>query len=460
MQHLTPGAHQFVDRFDHVYRDTDRAGLIRDGAGDRLTDPPCRIGREFVTAAIFEFINRLHKANVAFLNQIKELQPAVRVFLGDRNHQAQVCLDHFLFGLAGFFFALLHLLNNAAEFRDIQPDILADLRHVIAQFFDLVRRAFDEHLPATAGFFRHPFNPVGVEFVTTVFFDKFAPVDPGLIGQFHHRAVDLHDTAVDAIKLIDQGLDPVVMKVKFIHQQNDFRAKFLVFLFLFVRKAVVFVQSGADAAVLKFGQKHVVVGDVIQRFQHPRFERGFHRGQGHVGLFVIVIIVIADDWIAVGVQFGSVFLFGGRGDVGGFDDGGFILVHLVAKGGFKVDDIAQKNVFVQKFVAPDGDRLKGQRAFAQARNHRVAAGLDPFGDGNFAFARQQFDTAHFAQIHAHRIVCAIQLFRRPGPKRDFAVRCGFDNGGGFTVFVVGLFVLDDVDAHFGQHRHHVFDLFG
>jgi hypothetical protein len=27
-------------------------------------------------------------------------------------------------------------------------------------------------------------------------------------------------------------------------------------------------------------------------------------------------------------------------------------------------------------------------------------------------------------------------------------------------FVLGLFVLDDVDAHLGQHRHHVLDLFG
>ena len=35
---------------------------------------------------------------------------------------------------------------------------------------------------------------------------------------------------------------------------------------------------------------------------------------------------------------------------------------------------------------PDSDGLKGQRAFAQARNHGVATSLDPLGDGNFAFA--------------------------------------------------------------------------
>jgi hypothetical protein len=38
------------------------------------------VGGEFITAAIFEFINRLHQPDVSFLNQIKELQAAVGVF--------------------------------------------------------------------------------------------------------------------------------------------------------------------------------------------------------------------------------------------------------------------------------------------------------------------------------------------------------------------------------------------
>ena len=73
MQHLAPCTDQFVDRFDHVHRNTNCPRLIRDGTCDRLTDPPCRIGREFIAAAIFKFIDRLHQTDVPLLDQIQEL---------------------------------------------------------------------------------------------------------------------------------------------------------------------------------------------------------------------------------------------------------------------------------------------------------------------------------------------------------------------------------------------------
>src|SRR5690349_23520891 len=77
------GANQLVDGFDHVDRDADGARLVGDGARDRLPDPPGRVGRELVAAPVLELVDRLHQADVAFLNQIEELQTAVRVFLGD-----------------------------------------------------------------------------------------------------------------------------------------------------------------------------------------------------------------------------------------------------------------------------------------------------------------------------------------------------------------------------------------
>ena len=98
-------ADQLVDRFDHVHRNTDRARLVGDRAGDRLADPPRRVGRELITAPPFEFVDGLHQTDVAFLNQIEELQSAVRVFLGDRNDQTQVGFDQFAFGLTGLLFA-------------------------------------------------------------------------------------------------------------------------------------------------------------------------------------------------------------------------------------------------------------------------------------------------------------------------------------------------------------------
>ena len=101
VQHLPRCAHQLVDRLDHVHGDADGARLIGDGAGDRLPDPPRCIGAELVAAAVFELIHRLHQADIAFLDQIQELQAAIGVFLRDRDHQAQIGLDHLLLGARG-----------------------------------------------------------------------------------------------------------------------------------------------------------------------------------------------------------------------------------------------------------------------------------------------------------------------------------------------------------------------
>jgi hypothetical protein len=120
-----------------------------------------------------------------------------------------------------------------------------------------------------------------------------------------------------------------------------------------------------------------------------------------------------------------------------------------------------------EFLAPDDDRLEGQRAFAKPGNHGLAAGLDALGDGDFAFARQKLHRAHLAQVHAHRIVGAVgRLFllcrgngraRRGGEFAAFAVAVGIVLG--FLVFA-GLVFLDHIDAHVGEHRQDVLDLFG
>jgi hypothetical protein len=90
------------------------------------------------------------------------------------------------------------------------------------------------------------------------------------------------------------------------------------------------------------------------------------------------------------------------------------------------------------------------------------AGLDALGDGDFAFAAEQFDGAHFAQIHAHRIVGTVGVFARVGDGRlgFVALGDGFGRGGvvlgGFALF----FGVDDIDAHAVEFGHHVFDLLG
>src|SRR5947209_15588053 len=51
-------ADQLVDRFDHVHRDADGPGLVGDGAGDGLADPPGGVGAELVALAVVELLDR------------------------------------------------------------------------------------------------------------------------------------------------------------------------------------------------------------------------------------------------------------------------------------------------------------------------------------------------------------------------------------------------------------------
>src|SRR5690606_15181014 len=123
LEHLPGDAVELVDRLDHVHRNPDGAGLVGDRAGDGLPDPPGGIGRELVAAAVFELVHRLRPADVAFLDQVEELQAAVGVLLGNRDHQAQVGLDHFLLGATGAGFTDRHATVDVLDVGDGQLGI-------------------------------------------------------------------------------------------------------------------------------------------------------------------------------------------------------------------------------------------------------------------------------------------------------------------------------------------------
>ena len=133
-------------------------------------------------------------------------------------------------------------------------------------------------------------------------------------------------------------------------------------------------------------------------------------------------------------------------------------------GRFEIDDVAKEDLSFVEFVAPDDDGLEGQRAFAEARDHRLAAGLDALGDGDFALARQQLDRAHLAQIHADGIVGALAglgfLDLGDGLLRDLDKLVVGLVVGLFLLrlLAIGLFGFGHVDAHVREHRHDVFDL--
>ncbi len=103
---------------------------------------------------------------------------------------------------------------------------------------------------------------------------------------------------------------------------------------------------------------------------------------------------------------------------------------------------------------PVDDRVKGDRAFAKPQDHRVAPGLDPLGDGDFALAAKQFDRAHFAQVHPHRIIGAVDGFLLLGLQRGGGFLGGINRFDLVVFLIVGvgvfadILIFDDIDAHF------------
>ena len=95
-----------------------------------------------------------------------------------------------------------------------------------------------------------------------------------------------------------------------------------------------------------------------------------------------------------------------------------------------------------ELVTPDDDGLEGQRAFAQARDHRLAAGLDALGDRDFALAGQKLDRAHLAQVHAHRVVRAVgRLLGGSLAHRDRMALGGLDEVTAVGFLLLGLCLL-------------------
>ena len=130
--------------------------------------------------------------------------------------------------------------------------------------------------------------------------------------------------------------------------------------------------------------------------------------------------------------------------------------------------MAQEHLAVVQFVAPDDDGLERQRALAQPRDHRLAAGLDALGDRDLALARQQFHRAHLAQVHADRIVGALGwlLGLLGGESLGFGLdqlvvlglRVLLELVARSLIFGLGFLGLDHVETHLAESRQDVLDL--
>ena len=148
---LAASADELVDGLDHVDRDANGAGLIGDGSRDGLANPPCGVGGELVAAAILEFVDGLHQADVALLNQVEELEAAVGVLFGDGNDEAEIGFDQLALGLLGVHVALNHFALGALEFGDEDAGVDLNFFQVGFAVF-LLAAIFLFELVAAAGF--------------------------------------------------------------------------------------------------------------------------------------------------------------------------------------------------------------------------------------------------------------------------------------------------------------------
>src|SRR5436190_11485526 len=204
VQHLAAGADDLVDRLDHVHPDADGPRLVGDRAGDRLPDPPRRLGGGLVAAAVLELVDRLHQADVAFLDQVEELQAAVGVFLGDRDDETQVRLHHLLLRLPRLALALLHRLDDLAELADLDPGLARQHMNLVAVFLDLVLVLGDQALPAPGGELRYPVEPERIELGVAILLEELLARDVVAFGEPHQAAFIADQPLVDVVELLDQ----------------------------------------------------------------------------------------------------------------------------------------------------------------------------------------------------------------------------------------------------------------
>jgi len=374
------------------------------GAGDGLPDPPGGVGAELVPAAVFEFVNRFHQPDIAFLDEVEEMQSPVGVLFGDAHHQPQVGLGQLALG--GFVFH-----PAAGDGPDRGQQLIIARGGVLLDFSDF---------PAAT---QHRLGVV----VVLLFGDHFSGrqfhallVFP-VLGQFPNlgeraaqfffqhafRLAGFAELPGDFIDFFNDEIHDIDVQIEVVHQ---FLQLFLLGVGLFNEFGSHFLgEPDGQGSPLEFVE-FLVLGDQVFNVFHKPLDLGFF-----------------------------VFL------------GFFFQLHFV--------DDGENTDFQLLDLGADGhDFLDGHRAVGDGGNHFILAGFDAFGDLHFALAGEQGDGAHFAEIHADRVV------------DGDVVRFGF--GGGFLATAVALAVdllgglpvfrgrVHDIDFILTKQVHEVVNLIG
>src|SRR5690606_10054670 len=375
LQHLARDAVELVDRLDHVHRDTDGARLVGDRAGDRLANPPGGVGRELVTATVFELVHRLHQADVAFLNQVEELQPAVGVLLGNRDHQTQVGLAHFLLGAAGLGLADGHAAVDVLDLSNRQADFVFEVDQLLLVALDVVLQIANGF-----GVFRlalgQAFAPGQVDFVVREQLEE--------VGTRHARVThaQLHDGAfllAHAVQGAAHGLDQGIVLLGYELDRHEQDAQGVQLGIGLLAATAVFFQG----LVRNFQQ----VGnsrEPAQGFFRVRAAITFLFGFLGLGLFLFFVVLV---------------LGRRRGRLG--DDRRYFLggQRAIVRVDIAVEDIGQATAFGADALVFGKNAIDDAGEVGHGNHDFTDTFLDALGDFDFAFAGQQLNGTHFAHVH-------------------------------------------------------------
>src|SRR5262249_50083487 len=122
---------------------------------------------------------------------------------------------------------LLHRLHDAAVFDDRLAHLLRQGPDLVAQAVDLVALIGDEILPARPRETADAARPVRVELVAEMLFEEIRAVDAMRFGKAEQAAFERDETAVDAVHLIDERFDAVVVELEALHQIDGLDAQLL-----------------------------------------------------------------------------------------------------------------------------------------------------------------------------------------------------------------------------------------
>src|SRR5688572_4888136 len=433
LQHLPRDAVELVDGLDHVHRDTDGARLVGDRARDGLPDPPGRVGRELVATAVLELVDRLHQADVALLDQVQELQSAVRVLLGDRDHETKVRLDHLLLGATRLRLADCYLAVDVLDLGDRQ--VRATLGFLEAHLLPL-------------DLFAQARKRAGVLALGTDVLVE--PAQVGLVAREGLDEIRAGHARIANAELHDRLLDATDL-VQVLAQLNDERIEHAwgePQLHELVGKPLAQPRGLRFTRALLVEPLDCLDVELRQRRESPR--RFLRVRTGLDRFLVLGGFLVAFLELLVHRRFGRELRIDGLRDHIG-------RVRVVEAD----DDVDQASLAGLYRLVTTEDVVIGRRVVRERPAHGVEAFLDALRDRDLALAREQLDRSHFAHVHADRVGGAAKLRVDRGRKR----RGGFL--GGFIVshhrFTqqqrLGIRrLLVHRDAHVVDHLHDVFDL--